>query len=841
MLKDKALPELFGVPALLCMSVVESSLSAAPAASEEQACYHCGLPVPPDIDCHVCIDGVDQPMCCLGCEAVASAIVDNGLTDYYRHRDAMPEPVREALPAELQDLGLFDHPEYQQDFVQPVGEHEREASLLLEGITCSACVWLNERHVAAQPGVSLMEVNYTTRRARVRWDTRVTQLSAILAAIQSIGYRAYPFDAERVEQVAHRERRSMLWRVAVAGLGMMQVMMYAYPAYIAGEGGLDRDADLLMRWASLILTVPVVLYSAAPFFTRAWRDIRLRALGMDVPVALGVGSAFLASVWATLTDGPEVYFESVTMFVFLLLCGRYLEMLARQKAVRGVEELGKVLPAFAERLDADGQGERVPVSQLAAGERVRVRPGEVIPVDGRVLEGSSGANEALLTGESRPVPKEAGAEVIGGSINISSPLVIAVSKVGEATRLAAIRRLIDRASGERPGLALLADRVARVFIVALLVASVLTLVIWQFIDPDRALWIFVSVLVVACPCALSLATPTALTVATDTLARMGVLVTRGHAIEGLATANRFVFDKTGTLTHGRMRLVEVHVVQGDERAACELAAALEQGSEHAIAAAFLHEHGERKLPDLTRLQAVTGQGVEGVYEGRRVRLGRPSFVAELAGEAPKLPDAGGGTVVGLGDEAGWKAFFVLADVPREDAAVLTERLARDGVPMAIISGDASDAVDAVAQRLGIDETHAGMTPEDKQKKVAELQQQTGTVVAMIGDGVNDAPVLAQAHVSIAMGGGTELARNQADIVLLSERLDRLSDGITLTRRTLRVVRQNLWWSFAYNFTSVPLAMAGLVTPWMAGLGMALSSLLVVLNALRLQRYDKLRP
>lgn len=823
------------------MSVAESSPSAVPAASEKQACYHCGLPVPPDVECHVRIDAVDQPMCCLGCEAVASAIVANGLTDYYRHRDAMPEPVREALPAELQDLGLFDHPEYQQDFVQPVGEHEREAALLLEGITCSACVWLNERHVAAQPGVSLMEVNYTTRRARVRWDTRTTQLSAILGAIQSIGYRAYPFDAERVEQVAHRERRSMLWRVAVAGLGMMQVMMYAYPAYIAGEGGLDRDADLLMRWASLILTVPVVLYSAAPFFTRAWRDIRLRALGMDVPVALGVGSAFLASVWATLTDGPEVYFESVTMFVFLLLCGRYLEMLARQKAVRGVEELGKVLPSFAERLDADGQGERIPVSQLTPGERVRVRPGEVIPVDGRVLEGSSGANEALLTGESRPVPKEVGAEVIGGSINISSPLVIAVSKVGEATRLAAIRRLIDRASGERPALATLADRVARVFIVALLVASILTLVIWQFIDPDRALWIFVSVLVVACPCALSLATPTALTVATDTLARMGVLVTRGHAIEGLATANHFVFDKTGTLTHGDMRLVGVHAVDNDEQGARDLAAALEQGSEHAIAAALLRGVDGRNLPMLTKLQAVTGQGVEGLHDGLRVRLGRPDFVAELTGEAPRLPDAGGGTVVGLGSEAGWKAFFVLADALREDAAVLTGRLASEGVPMAIISGDAPEAVDAVAQRLGIVETHAGMTPEGKQERVAELQQQAGAVVAMIGDGVNDAPVLAQAQVSIAMGGGTELARNQADIVLLSERLDRLSDGIMLTRRTLRVVRQNLWWSFAYNFTSVPLAMAGLVTPWMAGLGMALSSLLVVLNALRLQRYDKLCP
>lgn len=805
----------------------------------DEACYHCGLPVPPSTSHWVRIDDAERRMCCAGCEAVAGAIVASGLTDYYRHRDAMPEPVREAMPVELQDLGLFDHPDFQADFVKPVGEHEREAALILEGITCAACVWLNERHVKTVPGVSLVEVNYATRRARVRWDTRVTQLSAILGAIQAIGYRAYPYDAERLEQIAHRERRSMLWRVFVAGFGMMQVMMYAYPAWIASGDDLSHEAEVLMRWASLVLTLPVVFYSAAPFFRRAWRDIRLRSLGMDVPVSLGVGSAFLASVWATLVDGPDVYFDSVTMFVFLLLCGRYLEMLARQKAVRGVEELGKVLPSFAERMAADGSAERVPVSRLAAGEHVRVRPGEVIPVDGVVREGASSANEALLTGESRPVAKAVGAEVIGGSINIGSPLVIEVTRVGEATRLAAIRRLIDRAAQERPAVATHADRMARIFIAALLAASVLTWVIWTFIDPSRALWIFVSVLVVACPCALSLATPTAMTVATDTLARMGILVTRGHAIEALAKANRFVFDKTGTLTHGEMRVDAVLALEGDEAAARGMAAALEQGSEHSIAAALRAAAGDAALPQAGELRAVTGQGVEGVLDGRRLRVGRPSFVAELAGAV--LPaqlnelERDGGTVVALGGEAGVIALFRLADTPREDAPVLVQRLAAERVPMAIVSGDAAAAVAGVAQRLGIAEQRSGMTPEQKQAFVEAWQSQPGAVVAMLGDGVNDAPVLAQAQVSVAMGGGTDLARNQGDLVLLSNNLAALSAAITHARKTLRIVRENLWWSFAYNFTSVPLAMAGLITPWMAGLGMALSSLLVVLNALRLQR------
>ncbi len=808
----------------------------------ETDCYHCGLPIPPDSHHYVRIDGRDRRMCCVGCEAVAQSIVDSGLVDYYRHRDAMPETRREALPAELQELGLFDHPDFQKSFVRPVGEHEREASLILEGITCAACVWLNEQHVARQPGVSAIQINYATRRARVRWDERRVKLSDILAAVQAIGYRAYPYDAERSEQIAHKERRSMLWRVFVAGFGMMQVMMYAFPVYVAREGEMTWDIELLLRWASLLLTLPVVLYSAAPFFQRAWRDVKLRRLGMDVPVALGVGSAFLASLWATLTGGPEVYFDSVTMFVFFLLGGRYLEMLARQKAVRGVEELGKVLPAFAERLAAwpAPEAERVPVSQLVPGDVLRVRPGETVAADGVVISGSGEVNEALLTGESRPVPKGVGVALTGGSINVSSPLVYRVEQVGDATRLAAIRRLMERAATDKPRVATLADRVAVVFIIALLALAGVTGVAWYFIDPQRALWVFVSVLVVACPCALSLATPTALTVATDVLARMGVLVTRGHAIETLARINHMVLDKTGTLTYGRMKLEEVSPL-GDLSAdeVLALAAAIEQGSEHPVAAGLREAAGGLPLPMVLGVRAQTGQGMEGEVDGRSVWIGRPAFVA--ANAALALPESlarfeqGGGTVVALGAREGWLALFRLGDVPRAEAGAFIAGLKADGIRTTMLSGDTPVVVDAVAVALGVGEAHGGLTPQDKQGRIVALQQDPAAVVAMVGDGVNDAPVLAQAHVSIAMGGGTDLARNQADIVLLNENLGSLGRGIEAARMTLRIIRQNLWWSFAYNITSVPLAMAGLVTPWMAGIGMAASSLLVVLNAMRLQR------
>jgi len=423
---------------------------------------------------------------------------------------------------------------------------------------------------------------------------------------------------------------------------------------------------------------------------------------------------------------------------------------------------------------------------------------------------------------------------------VSSPLLVRVEQVGDATRLAAIRRLMERAATEKPRIATLSDRVAAYFIVTLLVLAAGTGVAWYLIDPSRALWVFVSVLVVACPCALSLATPTALTVATDTLARMGVLVTRGHAIETLARANRFVFDKTGTLTLGRMRVEEVRALGSvDAERLVVLAAAIEQGSAHPVASGLRAAAGEASLPAVAELVAETGQGMRGVVGGEPLWIGRPAWVAGAAGLAAPaaLADfaAAGGTVIALAGQAGWLGLFRLADRLRDDAPTITARLAGEGAALSLLSGDAQPVVDAVAARLGIRDARGGLDPQGKQQAIADMQRDDKAVVAMVGDGVNDAPVLAQAHVSVAMGGGTDLARNQADIVLLNERFASLADGIVLARRTLRIIRQNLWWSFAYNFTSVPLAMAGLVTPWMAGIGMAASSLLVVLNAMRLQR------
>ena len=808
----------------------------------EAPCYHCGQPVPDDVELSVAVGGEERPMCCHGCQAVAQSIVANGLEDYYRSRDSLPEAPREAMPAILEQLALYDHADFQKSFVKTLGESEREASLLLEGITCAACIWLNERHVGKLPGVTAVDINYATRRARVRWDESRIRLSDILGAIAAIGYRAYPYDAAKNEEISRKERRDALWRLWVAGFGMMQVMMYAYPMYIA-DGDMTADVESMMRWASLLLTLPVVFYSAAPFFRNAWRDLRLRRVGMDVPVALGAGAAFVASCWATFWQAGEVYFDSVSMFVFFLFGGRYLEMTARQKAVSVTEALARLLPAFAQKMPnfpVDRSTEQRLVADLRPGDHVLVRAGDIVPADGRVVEGVSCADEALLTGESRPVPKSPGEPVTGGTINAESPLVVWVEQVGAGTRLSAIISLMERAAAEKPRIVELVDRIASYFVATMLVVAAAVAVGWYFADPSRALWITVSVLVVTCPCALSLATPVALTVAAGALAKDGLLVTRGHAIETLARATHFVFDKTGTLTTGRMHLVDVAVLGGLERDEClAVAAALEQSSEHPLATALGRAAGVA-LPPATDVVAEPGQGIAATIAGRNYRIGRPAYALAL-GSGP-LPEAAaawldsGDTVVALADATSCLALFRIGDEVRPESAALVGELLAAGKKVVLLTGDAPAVARRVAGQLGITDVRAGVTPQGKHDCVTALQA-GGAVVAMIGDGVNDAPVLAQAQVSVAMGGGAQLARTQSDFVLLSENLNHLRHGLRRTIRTLQVIRQNLWWSFAYNFIALPLAIAGYVTPWLAGIGMSASSLLVVLNSLRIQRME----
>ncbi len=821
--------------------------------ADTAACFHCGFPCADGRSWFALIDGQQRSVCCPGCQAVAGAIAQGGLSSYYQSRTRYA--ARAKQPAAQTDLRIYDRPEVQAGFVRELGAQLRETTLILEDITCAACVWLNERHLAGVPGVLEAQINYATRRARVRWDDSVIRLSAILAKIEAIGYRAWPATSAHTEQVRRRETRAALWRLFVAGFAMMQVMMYALPAYLADAGSMNEDIELMMRLASLLLSVPVVFYSAAPFFQGAWRDLCQRQAGMDVPVALGIGVAFVASLVATFTGGAQVYFDSITMFVFFLLCARGLEMRARQKAAADLEYLDKALPLAAHRLRDRGRGmetEEVPALALEAGDLVMVRAGEAFPGDGILVEGDTQCDESALTGESHPVHKRSGEKIMAGSFNRLSPVIVRLTQVGESTCVSGVRRLAERASAQRPEIAQLAERVANRFVAGVLLFAAATALLWLWLDPTRALLVAVTVLVVSCPCALSLAVPSVMTLAVGRLSRCGAVVVGAHAIEALTRVTHVVFDKTGTLTQGRFGLVATLPqagVQPDR--ALALAAALERDSEHPIAMAFsaafaapftaaASGSGAIMIRDLRN---VPGSGIEGRIDACRYRLGSLPFVTEIAGArpAPERQSAGlqsqeldhtGATRVWLGCEGRWLACFDLADQLRPQARDIVRRLQAGGKRVLIWSGDATPAVANVARQLGVDDWEAGMLPQDKQARMLALQH-AGAVVAMVGDGVNDAPVLAQAQLSIVMGSGALLSQAHADIVLLSGRLHGLLDAIQIAARAHIIMRQNLLWAAVYNFAALCAAAAGLVTPWMAGIGMGASSLFVVVNALRI--------
>lgn len=814
------------------MSVTASQAMVAQAA-EDGGCFHCGQPIPEGVELSVVIDGHPRSMCCQGCKAVAEAIVANHLEDYYRHRTALPATPAERVPEALRNLEVYDHPEIQKSFVVATGPHEREAVLILEGITCAACIWLNERHLMQLPGVKGVSVNYATHRARIRWDEREIDLSRILAEIRLLGYDAHPYDAQSAEALRRQRRNLELRRLFIAGLASAQVMMFAIALY-AGAYYYDMDhaTAQLMRWASLILSIPVVLYSALPFYRSAFYAVKTRQLNMDVPVSLAVIAAFAGSAWVTWQVEGVVYFDTVTMFVFILLASRFLEQGAREKSVEAAENLLKLAPAMATRL-RDGNQETVPVLELAPGDLILVKPGEAIAADGIVEAGESSADEAWLTGESLPVPKSPNDRVSAGSVNLEGPLTVRVTGVGENTVLAGVVRLLDQAQAQKPRIARIADEVASYFTWALLALALIVGLAWYAVDPARVFEIVLAVLVVTCPCALAIAAPAAIAAASSSLLGRGILLTRGHALETLARVDHVVLDKTGTLTHGRPQIIGLYTFSGmNEREALARAASLEQASEHPLAGSFLAAAQGLPLYPVQGAENFPGKGVAGTIDGERHWLGNARLM-------PKpLPPLGevepGTTVVWLARGAHVVAAFLLADTLRPEAPALVQDLRALGVGVTLLSGDGPTSVRYVAERLGIDDWRAGASPEDKLVALKELQRQ-GRVVAMVGDGINDAPVLAGAQVSMAMGGGTHVARASSDIVLLSENLRDVAQALRIGRRTMAVMKSNFAWAVGYNLVAVPFASLGYIPPWLAAIGMSASSLIVVANALRLKR------
>ena len=709
------------------------------------------------------------------------------------------------------------------------GEPRRmEAVLTVDGVHCAACVVSIEQALRGE--VDEVSVNAATRRARIVFRPDVQPLSGLLARIAAIGYAPRPVSRAAVATAEAAGRRASLWRMLVAVLCMMQVMMYAVPRYVAGAGEMPADIERLLMWAEWMLTLPALLFAAGPFFRSAWRDLRARRIGMDVPVSLGILVTFVASSAAAI-EGGEVYFDSLTMFVAFLLIGRWLEAGARERALVGVADLLARLPETVERLDDAGRAETVTLRRLHVGDRVRVAVGQAVPADAVVLEGGSHVDESLVTGESTPRPKRAGDALAAGSMNLSGPLTARLVRVPRDSRLQQIADLIEAASARKPRLAQLADRWAGPFLVAVLVLAALAYAVWHVIDPSRAVWVAASVLVVTCPCALSLATPTALLAASGSLARRGLLARSPQAIESLAGVDAFVFDKTGTLTLDRLSVVRTDVAAGgpDATRALAIAAALEAGSLHPAAAALRRAAGDAPAPEVADVLEHGGAGVAG-----RVRLDGAWHDARVGSEAfaGGGPGAPGGVRLALDGRA--VARFELSETPRGDAAAALAALRADGASVEVLSGDEPARVERISALLDVDAWRAMASPQDKLATI-EARQREGRRVAMVGDGINDAPVLARADVSVSFATAAPLAQHQADLLLLGERLEPLVEARRLARRTIRVVAQNLAFAAVYNAVSIPLALAGLLPPWLAGIGMAASSLVVVLNALRLAR------
>ncbi|MFN3438048.1 MAG: heavy metal translocating P-type ATPase [Acidovorax sp.] len=724
-----------------------------------------------------------------------------------------------------------------------------DSHVVLEGMHCAACALTIEDALRAVPGVLQADVSAATRRARVVWNPGQVRPSAWIEAVQKAGYSAMPAMDAFARGQRLRENRRALWRWLVAGFCMMQVMMYAWPAYVAQPGDLTGEMEQLLRWASWVITLPMVVFSCGPFFTSALRDIRLRRVSMDLPVALGMAITFVVSTAGTFDPagifGKEVYYDSLTMFVFFLLTGRWLELRLRDRTAGALEAVMNRLPDSVERRTADGSFERVATRRLMVGDTIRVLPGEAFPADGRITVGNTHADEALLTGESTPVARPVGSTVTAGSYNLQAPVEVLVEGTGGRTRFAQIVALMESASLQKPRLAQLADRIARPFLVAVLLAAVLAAVYWWPSDPGHALMVAVAVLIVTCPCALSLATPVAMLTAAGTLARHGVLVRNLQGLEALAGVDTVVFDKTGTLTRDGMALQSVHTAPGwaaDE--VLSLAAALARQSMHpasrAVVAASLSASAEGARWTVAQLHEDAGLGLvatvndtTGVHPQRLLRLGSAVHAGVAAHEgrdalqvvlAEQLAD---GQTTEL-------ARFDLVEHLRSEAPWVVNLLSQEGVAVHLLSGDRMRAVQRVAAQAGIAHAQGECT---SQGKLAALQalQAGGRRVAMVGDGLNDGPVLAGAHVSFAFGRAVPLAQSQADFVVLGDSLALVLQTMLLARRTLRVVRQNLWWAAGYNALCVPLAVVGWMPAWLAGLGMALSSLLVVLNAARLAR------
>jgi Cu2+-exporting ATPase len=763
-------------------------------------------------------------MCCFGCQAVAQAIIDNQLDDYYKYRSNFSVKGQALVPDELKQNALLDQPNLQDEFVYQTSAG-KEAILSIDGITCSACAWLIEKQICKLPGVERIDVNATTQRATLGWHEDQVKLSEILGAIAAIGYHASPFKAIDAEQQSEQQKKSFVRRLGISGILMMQVLMISFALYFGAFSDISEHNLLYLRWTSMLLTVPIIAYGALPFYQGALSALKSRHLTMDVPVAIAIILAFAASIWATLKQTGEVYFESIAMFTFLLLTGKFLEFRARSRAAQMSANLLKLMPLTATKLD-DQQETPIAAKHLLKGDQVLIKPGETVPADGFIISGKSSINEAMLSGEQSPVSKQVNSPLYAGTINGDGNLIVEVSAPSKESFLSGLIRLSEQAQNHKPQIALLSDKIAQYFVALILFTACCTAIYWHWYAPEKAFWITISVLVATCPCALSLATPTALTCTTTYLNKLGIMIKSGHVLETLPQINSFAFDKTGTLTSGEFSITRFINTSNHYSDECllALATALERHSQHPIARAFKQDNHIQ----LSSIEVVPSAGVLGYWNEQKcqVAIGKSAWLAP--DDMQQYQDC----QCLLTIDGKICALFYLNDQIRPDTSTLINQLHQQNIQTLLLSGDNQAGVDKLSRQITLDKVLAGLTPQQKLAELKALQKQ-GKRVAMVGDGVNDTPVFGAAHISISMGSGTDIAKNGADVILLNNRLTSIYSLYQAALKNKQIIRQNYLWAFGYNAIILPLAVCGFVTPYLAVLGMSASSLVVISNSLRL--------
>jgi len=797
--------------------------------AEPLSCYHCSLPIDGECNWFVTIDDQPQPMCCPGCKAVAETILMGGFSDYYKYRT---EPASQANDNRVDqaDYSLYDDPEFQKQWVTLQDDGSAQCRLVIGDIHCAACVWLLEQRLQLLDGLTSIHISLSDHSAFVCWQPDLLKLSDIFHAVDQIGYSAFPYSANNQQQLEEKENKQSLRRLGVAGIAMMQTGMFSIALYAGDFQGITGEYQQLLRWFSLLIVSVVIIYCAQSFFSGAIRALRQYSLNMDVPISIALLGAYSASFIHTFNGQGEVYFDSVSMFTFFLLAARHLEKRARHS--QQILSHQALLPSTCKRITDDNSLEQVALSAINIDDNILIRPGETICTDGIIISGKAAIDESSFTGEFMPVERAEGDEVMAGTINTDGSLTIKVTATGQNTSFSAVENLLARAQLEKPKTALMADQIARYFTAIVLLATLAAGIYWTFQAPDMAFEICIAMLVVSCPCALSLATPTSLTISTLQLRQVGLLLTKNHVLEQANNIDLICFDKTGTLTKGELAIENTHNLgKLTEEDCLKLASALEQHSEHPIARAF---KSSANTHIANNTSVTTGKGVEGSIDGVRYRIGSFQFCQEWVKEPPPIDKKEFNQSVYLTDESQWIAQFVLNDQLREDAQATIQILNQQGYKTVLLTGDSSDNAQAIADRLEFNQCHSGCSPDDKLKHIQRYREQ-GHQVLMIGDGINDVPVLAAADIAIAMNSASDMAKVQSDAAMLTDKLNVIPLLLKQARATRRNIKQNLGWALCYNALGLPLAALGLVPPYLAAIGMSFSSLLVIINARRLRR------